>query len=132
MNLSLATPEDVPSLATLYALVFRDNPAYACIFQSLPTPEERARALTWFFAGRLRAILSRGNPVLVARDSTTGALVGACGIVLHRPSLLTMLTVGGMATWPCAWGLKSLSCVLALDSRLSSGLESAAGVHKGA
>jgi ribosomal protein S18 acetylase RimI-like enzyme len=128
-----AGPDDVSSMATLYASTFWANPCYRAIFLLSNEEEERA-ALRWFFSVRVRMLIALGNTFLVAEEEGRSAgggrrrLVGAVGIVAptRRPTLWSMLR-HGLGTWVCRYGAASLGRALAVDEACKVGASRRSG-----
>lgn len=107
-RIEAATLADVDEIAELYTHAFADNAAYSDIFRDQPTEEGKLAAFRWLFRARLRLILGKGCPVLVAKDEG-GRIVASAGLVpaSKRYGVIDMIA-NGLLEWPFRFGLPSL------------------------
>lgn len=134
MMIRRATAADADALAMLYVAAFRNNPAYASVFEGQPS---HGAALMWLFQRRVRCLMASGCPIYcmtkqaaaMDRDGTLPApapgpepaqpassVIAAVGIVpfSSKPSIWLMLR-HGLWQWPFLWGVSSLTRALQLD-----------------
>jgi hypothetical protein len=86
---------DVAELANLYVEAFNDNAAYRYVF---PSNDE---GLRWLFEKRVGMLLDVGSLYLVAKDASTGSIVGGVGCLrrFQKPTMWTMIW-HGILKWP--------------------------------
>lgn len=93
--------------------------SFSAIFQQ-PIVEQYRAALHWLFTRIIRGVVSRGNPILLAKDPETNRILSSAVLVYPESRLNTWdMIKGGIAAFPFVWGFRPLMRLLEADRKCS-------------